>query len=143
MTDSAANSATERPPIPLPVPTPYSEPYWDGCRRGELVVQHCRDCGHYVFIPQAACTKCLSSDLEWTATSGRGTVYSYTIVYRPQQPAFEVPYVVGIIEMEEGWYTLTNIIDCEIEAVHIGMPVEVQFQRMSDEITLPMFRPRS
>lgn len=130
-----------RPPIPLPTPTPLSEPYWDACRRGELVVQRCRACDEYVFIPQPVCTKCFSADLEWLPSSGRGTVYSYTVVWRPQLPAFDVPYVIAIVEMDEGWYTFTNIVDCPPDDVRVGMPVRVHFQPMSDDITLPMFKP--
>lgn len=127
--------------IPLPNPTPLSQPHWDGCREGELRVQRCRDCQSYVFIPRPACTNCLSEDLEWVVSSGRGQVYSFTIVHRPQQQSFETPYAVGIIEVEEGWTMLTNIVDCPVEDVAIGMQVEVAFREMSDEITLPYFRP--
>ncbi|MEE8363556.1 MAG: Zn-ribbon domain-containing OB-fold protein [Dehalococcoidia bacterium] len=127
--------------IPLPRMSPLSVPYWEACRRGELMVQRCEDCGHHVFIPQVACTRCFSARLEWVQSSGRGTVYSYTIVYRPQQPAFEVPYAVAIVEMEEGWHTLTNIVGCEPEDVVVGLAVEVQFHAISDEITLPLFSP--
>ena len=125
--------------LPLPQPSALSQPFWDACKRGELVVQRCDDCGEHVFIPQVACTRCFSSKLIWVPSSGRGTVYSFTIVHRPQQPAFTVPYAVAIVEMEEGWYTLTNIVGCDPEAVRIGLPVEVEFREMSDTITLPLF----
>ena len=129
--------------IPLPQPTELSQPYWDACRRGELIVQRCDDCGEHVFIPQVACTRCFSSNLSWVPSRGRGTVYSFTVVHRPQQPDFAVPYVVAIVEMEEGWYTLTNIVGCDPQAVRIDMPVEVDFRAMSDMITLPFFHPSS
>jgi len=129
--------------IPLPQPTELSQPYWDACRRGELIVQRCDDCGEHVFIPQVACTRCFSSNLIWVPSCGRGTVYSFTVVHRPQQPDFAVPYVVAIVEMEEGWYTLTNIVGCDPQAVRIDMPVEVDFRAMSDMITLPFFHPSS
>ena len=127
--------------IPLPRPTDLSKPHWDGCREGVLRVQRCRDCGTHVFIPQPVCTSCLGHALDWIESTGRGSVYSFTRVHRPAHPAFEVPYVVAIIALEEDWYMLTNLVDCPIDAVEIGMPVEVTFQKMSDEITLPMFRP--
>lgn len=127
--------------IPLPHPSPVSEPHWEGCRRGELLVQQCLDCKGYIFIPQPACTHCLSENLEWVASSGKGTVYSYTTVHRPQQPSFETPYVVAIVEVEEGWHMLANLIDLEVEDVHVGMSVEVTFHALNDEITLPYFRP--
>jgi uncharacterized OB-fold protein len=127
--------------IPLPRPTPISRPHWEGCQQGVLRVQRCRDCGEHVFIPEPLCTACASQDLEWVDTTGRGSVYSYTVVHRPQRPEFRVPYVVAIIEMEEGWHMLTNLVDIEPEAVKIGMRVEVAFEKMSDQITLPYFRP--
>jgi uncharacterized OB-fold protein len=127
--------------IPLPRPTELSRPHWDGCREGVLRVQRCRDCGAYVFIPQPVCGACFGDGLEWVESSGRGTVYSFTRVHRPPRPAFEVPYVVAIVELDEGWHMLTNIVDCDVDAVEVGMPVEVTFRRMSDEISLPLFRP--
>jgi len=129
--------------IPLPQPTPLSAPHWEGCRRGELRAQRCRACGTWVFIPQPACRACLSEDLEWAVSSGRGTVYSFSVVHRPPQPAFEAPYVVAIVELDEGWSMLTNLVDCAPDAVAIDMPVEVVFRPMSEEITLPCFRPRA
>jgi hypothetical protein len=127
--------------IPLPRPTEISRPHWEGCREGVLRVQRCRDCEGYVFIPQPVCTHCFGAALEWVESSGRGTVYSFTRVHRPPRPEFEVPYTVAIIELEEGWHMLSNIVECAIEDVRVGMPVEVTFRPMSDEITLPMFRP--
>ncbi|MCH2171285.1 Zn-ribbon domain-containing OB-fold protein [Myxococcota bacterium] len=130
-----------RSPIPLPVPTQISSPHWEGCRKGELRVQQCGSCGGYVFIPQSFCTHCFSKDLRWVVSSGRGVVYSCTTIHRPQRIEFEVPYTVAIVELSEGWHMLSNIIECAHEDIKVGMPVEVVFQKMSDEITLPMFRP--
>jgi uncharacterized OB-fold protein len=129
--------------IPLPRPTSVSRPHWEGCREGVLRVQRCRACGHYVFIPQPICTRCQADALEWTASSGRGTVYSHTVVHRPPRPAFAAPYVVAIVELEEGWHMLSNVVDCRPEDVHVGMPVEVTFRVMSEAITLPYFKPRA
>ncbi len=128
--------------IPLPRPTELSRPHWEGCREGKLLVQRCRSCGAYVFVPQPLCTACQSAELDWVESSGRGTVYSLTTVYRPQRPEFEVPYTVAIVELDERWHMLTNLVDCAIEEMRVGMPVEVTFRPMTDEITLPMFRPR-
>jgi hypothetical protein len=127
--------------IPLPRPTPLSRPYWDGCREGVLRVQRCGACGGYVFIPQPVCTHCQADALAWADTSGRGTLYSFTIVHRPPRPEFQVPYTVAIVELDEGFHLLTNLVECEPAEVRIGMPVEVTFRRMSDAITLPLFRP--
>jgi uncharacterized OB-fold protein len=131
----------QRGEIPPPRPTPLSAPHWDGCREGELRVQRCNDCGTHVFIPQPACTKCFSQALEWVATSGRGKVYSYTIVHRPVQPQFKVPYIIGILEFEEGFHMMTNLIGLEPDDVKIGMEVEVEYVKQSDTITLPYFKP--
>lgn len=129
--------------IPLPRPTALSRPHWDGARAGRLRVQKCLDCGVHVFIPQPCCTSCMGSRLEWVDSTGRGTLYSYTIVHRPQQPAFEVPYAVAIVQLEEGWHMLSNLIDVDLARIEVGMPLEVVFQEMPDGITLPLFRPRA
>ena len=127
--------------IPLPRPTPLSQPHWDGCREGRLRVQRCPDCGSYVFIPQPLCTRCLGARLEWVECAGRGAVYSFTVVHRPQRPEFAAPYVVAIVALDEGFHMLTNLVECEPAEVAIGLRVEVAFRRVSDEITLPYFRP--
>jgi uncharacterized OB-fold protein len=134
---------SEKAAIPLPRPSQLSRPHWDGCREGVLRVQRCGRCGHRIFIPHPTCTHCHADALSWVTSSGRGTVYSYTIVHRPPRPAFEVPYVVAIVELEDGWHMLTNLVEVAPEAVHVGMPVEVHFRAMSDEVTLPYFRPRA
>ena len=127
--------------IPLPRPTSLSAPHWEGCREGALRIQRCGDCGAFVFIPQPVCTGCFGDDLVWVETSGRGTLYSYTVVHRAQQPAFDVPYTVAIVELEEGFHMLSNLVDVPPEAIEIGMPLVVTYREMSDEITLPFFRP--
>lgn len=125
--------------IPLPRPSALTRPFWDACREGRLVVQRCRDCGHHVFIPQPCCTACQAQQLEWVASSGRGRVYSYTVVHRPPRPQFEAPYVVAVIAMEEGWHMLSNLVDCAPDAVRVDLPVQVVFRRMTDKISLPCF----
>ena len=127
--------------IPLPRPTALSKPHWDGCRDGVLRVQRCGACEHYVFIPQAVCTRCQADALEWVESTGRGRVYSYTTVHRPPRPQFETPFVVAIVELDEGWQMLSNLVECEPAEIESGLPVEVRFRAMSDEITLPYFAP--
>ncbi len=128
--------------IPLPRPTTISQPYWDACRDERLTVQKCSDCGSYVFIPQPCCGECQSEKLEWVDSAGRGTLYSFSTVYRPQQPVFETPYTVVVVELDEGYHMLSNLIGVEPEDVEIGTPLEVFFEKKSDEITLPYFRVR-
>ena len=132
--------SSEMPPIPLPRPTALSKPFWDACREGRLTVQRCQDCEAYTFIPQPCCGECLGEKLEWVESSGRGTLYSFTTVHRPQQPMFEVPYTVVIVELDEGYYMLSNLLGVEPDDVAIGTKLEVAFEERSDEITLPYFR---
>lgn len=103
------------------------------------MVQRCRRCNTYVFIPQPCCTQCQSADLDWVESSGRGTVYSYTTVHRAPRPQFDVPYVVAIIALEEGWYMLSNVVDCAPASITVGMAVRVRYKKMNDDMTLPYF----
>ena len=90
------------------------------------------------------CPKCLALEHEWTALSGRGTIYSFIIVHRPQHPGFfnDVPYNVAIVELDEGIRMHTNVVECSNDELRIGLPVEVVFEKVDDEVTLPKFRPR-
>lgn len=124
---------------PLPVPTELSMPHWDGARQRKLMVQHCRDCDAYVFIPRHACPSCLSSALEWVESSGKGEIYSFTIIHRPPHPAFEPPYCAAIIALEEGWHMISNVITDDLAALEVGQPVRVDFIDVED-MTLPVFR---
>ena len=127
--------------IPLPRPTVFSQPFWEACKRGELTFQRCNDCEGIVFIPQPACTHCLSTDLRWERSAGRGAVYSWTVVWRPQTPAFEIPYAIAIVDVDEGYQMMTNIIGIDPATLEVGRRVEVSFHEMNDEITMPYFRP--
>lgn len=128
---------------PIPVPTPLSAPFWQGCAEGELRYQECEDCGRAIFKPQDFCPNCLGIRLTWRESSGIGEVYSYSVVWRPQTPAFDVPYVVAIVELAEGYQMLTNVVNCEPDAVYCGMPVSVVFAPVADDIALPFFAPSS
>ena len=127
--------------IPLPEPTTISEPFWDGCREGKLLFQRCKQCSHPNFDPVVACRRCLSTELDWEESRGEGSVYSWTVVWRPQTPAFTVPYAPVIIDMDEGYQMLSSLIDCDTDALAKGLRVQVDFREMSDVITLPYFRP--
>ncbi len=128
---------------PVPVPTKETQPYWDGCKQHELRVQKCAACGHHQFYPRLYCTVCMSDRVEWIKTSGRATVLSYTIIYRPVTQAFadNVPYVVALVTLAEGPQMMTNIVGCEPEKVHIGMPVQVTFDDWTEDIAIPKFKP--
>jgi hypothetical protein len=126
---------------PLPLVNEESRPFWEGCKRHQLVLQHCRDCGAYVYYPRALCKACHSDRLHWEPVSGEGTIYSYTVCHRPAGPAFkgDVPYVVALIELKEGPRMLSNIVTDDPESVRIGQAVRVTFDDVTEEITLPKF----
>jgi hypothetical protein len=128
---------------PLPAVTEDGAPYWAACREGRLAAQKCGACGHVRWPPSVVCPRCLAEGGEWVALSGRGLVYSFIVVHRPQHPAFwnDAPYNVAIVELEEGVRIHANVVDCPNEALRIGLPVEVLFEKIDDEITLPRFRP--
>ncbi|MBE3603221.1 Zn-ribbon domain-containing OB-fold protein [bacterium] len=130
---------------PVPAPTRETLPFWEGCRRGELMIQRCGECGHFQFFPRLYCARCMSERVDWLKASGRAEVTSFTIVRRPVSAAFaaDVPYVVALVRLEEGPTMMTNIVGCPPERVAIGMAVEAIFERLTDEIMLPKFRPRN
>ena len=126
--------------LPVPSPTDLSRPFWDGCARGVLLIQTCTSCGYRHSTPQDICRSCHSETLQWDKATGGGEIYSYTVVWRPQIAAFDVPYVVAIVELDEGPYLLTNVIGCDPQTVAVGMAVEVVFEARGDSC-LPMVRP--
>jgi uncharacterized OB-fold protein len=127
---------------PLPLANEDSREYWEGCKRGELRLQRCNDCELVRFPPAILCPRCLSLAYAWRPMSGRGTVFSWIVVHRPQHPAFfdEAPYNVVIVELEEGARMHSRVVDCAPENLRIGLPVEVVFEKKSEDVTLPYFR---
>ncbi|MBI1386106.1 MAG: DNA-binding protein [Rhizobiales bacterium] len=127
----------------IPVPTPETRHFWDGARRGELVLQRCGTCDHVYFPPRPFCSSCWSRDVRTFTASGKGLLASYVISHRAV-PGFDPPYSVAIVVLEEGPRMISNIVGCEQtpEALRIDMPLEVVFTRISDEIVLPQFQPR-
>ena len=128
----------------FPRPTPETQPYWDGCREGRLLLQRCTGCGAHQFYPRSVCVCCDAEALEWVQASGRGRIRSFTVVRRPVSKAYaaQTPYIVALIELAEGPTMMSNIVDCAPEEAAIGLPVEVVFEQWSAEISVPMFRPR-
>ncbi|MFC2949150.1 Zn-ribbon domain-containing OB-fold protein [Virgibacillus sediminis] len=125
----------------FPEPTVETEAYWQGCSNHQLLIQQCRECGHYQFYPRIICTDCMSRDVEWVKASGRGNVKTYTIIHRAISQAYEkdTPYVVALIELDEGPMMMSNVIGCTPEAVKVGQEVMVTFEDWSDEISIPKF----
>ena len=128
---------------PLPRVDEESKGFWEACRRHELYIQRCGACGASRHYPRALCPSCLSSDVDWVRCSGKGTVYTFTATHQNQAPGFrdELPYVMAYVELEEGVRMLTNIVGCKPEDVRIGMAVEVVFEDVAPEHTLPKFKP--
>ena len=128
---------------PLPTPDEVSRPYWDGLRRGEVVLQRCDSCGKVQFYPRPACRYCGSLELTWETLSGEGSVYTYTVVHRAPFEAFaaDVPYVLAVVELDEGPLLLSTIEGIEPEAVEVGMRVVALFDAVSPEVTLLRFQP--
>lgn len=126
---------------PLPFPTQDTKEYWEGCKHHQLLIQRCRNCGAFRFYPRPMCPNCNSMDNEWAEAKGKGKVYSWTVAVQQFHPAFEVPYIVAIVELEEGVRIITNILECQPAELYVGMPVVVVFEDVTEEITLPKFKP--
>ena len=130
-----------------PVPTEDSKPYWEYCAEGELRMQRCGACGHVRFPPSALCPRCLSERHEWAALSGRGRVWSWVVFHQAYYPGYadDVPYNTAIVELEEGPRMMTNVVDVDQtpEALQLDMALEVKFDPVSEDVTLPHFRPVS
>jgi uncharacterized OB-fold protein len=132
--------------LPLPVPDPLTRPFWESLRAHAIQLQRCGACGLFVYYPRPLCPACFSDDLTWTPVSGRGVVHAFTIPHRHPNPAFTAngPYVVALVELEEGARLLSTLVDVPAtpEAVRVGLPVEIVYDDVTAEVTLPRFRPR-
>jgi uncharacterized OB-fold protein len=131
-------------PLPQPI-TPEARPFWEGLRQHKLMLPRCDACGRTFFYPRVACPRCHSRHVGWIEASGRGVLYSFEIAYQTFNRAFKVPppYVLAMIELAEGPRMLSNLIDVEPDPrrLRCGMPVEIVYHPLTDEITLPLFRP--
>jgi uncharacterized OB-fold protein len=131
---------------PLPELTPVNQPFWDAAKAGKLMMQKCEDCGTWIFCPRPVCGECASEKLEWVPLSGRGTIFSFTIIREVVGQALrgfapDIPYVTAWIDLDEGPRFCSNIIGTPIENVKIGMPVAAVFESSGEGITLPKFKP--
>ncbi len=118
-----------------------SIPYWEGLALGELRIQRCNSCSKAVFYPRAICPHCFSDQLTWTVASGKGTIYSYTVAHQAFGSfAADVPFVVALIELEEGVRMMSRLLDAPRERVTVGAAVKVTFEKVEEDLTLPYFR---
>jgi uncharacterized OB-fold protein len=133
----------QAPDITAPYPSVHSQPYWDGCREGHLLFQRCATCGSTGLRPSTVCGSCRGATLEWEQSAGSGSLYSWTVVWRPPDPSFAVPYAPAIVSLDEGFWLTSAVIGCQPEDLRDGMRLEVKFHPASDAISLPYFSPAS
>ncbi len=130
---------------PIPVPQGESDEYWNKAKEGELWLRNCNSCGNPYFYPRDISPCCFSKDTSWIKASGKASLYTYAIVHRAPHPGFaqDAPFVVAIVDLEEGPRMPTNIVidDPTPENLQIGMPLEVIFEDISEKIALPKFKP--
>lgn len=121
----------------------WTEPYWNGCKEHKLKLPKCGDCQHYVELGASHCRHCLSQNIDWVAHSGKGKVYSFTIVRYPVIPSLQdsVPYVPAVIELEgvEGLRLISNVIDAPLSEIEVGRSVSLQWHDREDGVSLPRF----
>lgn len=130
-------------PRPIPALEPRTEAFWRACRAGRLEFTHCVACDYFIHPSRPICPKCRGRNLCVRAVSGRARLYSYTVNHKAWYPGQPVPYVIGLVELVEqhGLRLVTNIVNCPIEQVEIGMTLRVVFENVSDDVALPLFEP--
>ena len=131
---------------PLPQPTPETQPFWDSLKRHQMQVQRCQDCRECYFYPRPFCPRCYSKNVAWENVSGNATLETYVINHRAA-PRFEedAPYVIAVVTLAEGPRMMTNLVEVEPDAASLppDLALEVVYEDVTDEITLPKFRPAS
>ena len=137
-------SAPPEKPAPQPLNPELTRPFWEATKRHELVLPRCRHCARFHFYPRELCPHCFSKDLEWVPASGRAHLYTYSIIHQPANPAFapDVPYVYATVQLDEGVFMMSNVINCRIpDDIKIEMPLTAVFDDVSPEWTLVKFQP--
>lgn len=127
----------------LPTIDDDTRPWWDAAREGRLLLRRCRSCGAVHYYPRTFCPTCWSDDVEWMEAGGRATLYTHSTVYVNDLPPFgeQVPYVAAVVDLEEGPRMMSRVVDCEPADLEVGMALQVVFEPVTDDITLPYFRP--
>lgn len=128
----AANSRK----IPAPEFNTETEAYWNAAAEGKLLIRKCLSCGRLHYYPRSICPHCFSDTLTWQEASGRGTIYSYSVMRRAP-----VPYVMAYVTLDEGVTLLTNIVGCDFDAIRIGQAVKVVFEPAEGNMKVPMYTP--
>jgi uncharacterized OB-fold protein len=130
-------------PRKIPTPTELSEAFWAGAADHRLLVPRCDETGAYFFPPERLCPGTSCANWSYVESAGLGTVATYTVVHRAPSPDFEVPYILAVVDMDEGWTMLTHLVGCDPDSVTIGMRVGVRFQDCEDDKALPVFAPEA
>jgi uncharacterized OB-fold protein len=129
----------------MPVPDRYTAFFWDGASDRRLLILRCQKCGTFIHLPRPVCRMCHSFDLQPEEVSGRGTLYSYTVTHKPFHPFFvdRVPYVIAVVDLAEqpGLRLVSNLVDVEESEIKFGMALQVDFEQLDSELTIPVFRP--
>ncbi|WP_288988152.1 OB-fold domain-containing protein [uncultured Sphingopyxis sp.] len=137
-------SAQAAPPKPLPRPQdPVEQEFWNRCQDGNLFFQQCEGCGSFRHLPRYMCARCGSPEWSWERSSGKGTLFSWTVTHQALHPAFaaEIPFIAAVVELEEGVRMATRLIDCAHDELTLDLPVTLDFEPISDDFRLPVFRP--
>jgi uncharacterized OB-fold protein len=127
---------TQERKIPAPLPNPETKPFWDAASGGKLLLKKCRSCGEVHYYPRTICPLCFSDATEWLEASGRGTIYSYSVMRRAP-----VPYAIAYVTLDEGVTMMSNIVDCDLDAIRISQAVRVVFKPSEGGPPVPMFTP--
>ena len=128
----------------IPIPDADSKPFWEGCREHKLRFQKCPSCGEVRWPPSILCPQCHERDTEWIEASGKGVLYTFTVYHQVFHPAFKgkTPYVVAIVELEEGPMIFSNIVGASPDSLACDMPLEVVWDDVTEDCSLPKFQPR-
>jgi uncharacterized OB-fold protein len=132
--------ATVESQRPVPVPDEPSAPFFEGAARGELMLQRCGSCGAFMWPVKSRCVGCFSEEVEWAPATGRAELYSFVVVHQ-RYPGFEEPYVLATVETAEGVRLNTSIVGASADELEIGMPLEVMFEAVSEDVVVPKFKP--
>jgi uncharacterized protein len=130
-------------PVPSPLITPETKPFWEAAGQERLVLQRCPRCKEFIWYPRSLCPTCLSTELEWVTASGSGVVYTYTVVRMPEIPEYgpAAPYILAYVQLEEGPVVLSNLVDCDPGEVAIGDRLRAVFHHTEDGTALVRFAP--
>jgi uncharacterized OB-fold protein len=139
---SGARLPPVHPQFPRPAPNAEDAPFWASCREHQLRIQRCDDCGTFRYHPRPRCPQCRSANATWTAVRGTGTVASFTLCFPPVLPAFadRAPYNAVVVQLDEGPFMVSNLVDIDNDAIDVGLPVQVTYVDLDDDLTLPQFR---